>query len=151
MPTQGQATQQKTAMKGRLSRTSVLCALSILLLVCVFWSLNSGAVETTVNDVVAAFSFGDSSAKSQLKSLVINEVRLPRILLAFLVGTALTLAGTLLQGLFRNPLADPALIGVSSGGAMGAVTAIVLLPAIVIKLELTEGLSLIHISEPTRH
>ena len=139
MPTQDQAPQQNSVMKGRLSKTSVLCALSILLLVCVFWSLNSGAVETTVSDVAAAFSFGESSAKSQLKSLVINEIRLPRILLAFLVGAALTLAGSLLQGLFRNPLADPALIGVSSGGAMGAVTAIVLLPAIVLKLELTEG------------
>lgn len=139
MSKQSQATQQKTTAKRKLSRSNVLCALSILLFACVFWSLNSGAVETTLSDVFAAFSFGESSAKSQLKSLVINEIRLPRILLAFLVGAALTLSGSLLQGLFRNPLADPALIGVSSGGAMGAVTAIVLLPVIVIRLKLPEG------------
>lgn len=139
MPTPSLATQQNAAIKGRLSKGSVLCFLSILLLICVFWSLNSGAVETTLSDVIATFSFDEPSSKSQLKSIVISEIRLPRIVLAFLVGAALTLAGSLLQGLFRNPLADPALIGVSSGGAIGAVTAIVLLPAIAIKLKFSEG------------
>ena len=139
MPTPSLATQQNTATKGRLSKSGVLCFLSILLVVCVFWSLNCGAVETTLSDVFTAFSFDEPSAKSQLKSIVISEIRLPRIVLAFIVGAALTLAGSLLQGLFRNPLADPALIGVSSGGAIGAVTAIVLLPTIAIKLKLTEG------------
>ena len=54
------------------------------------------------------------------------SIRLPRVLLAILVGAALAVAGAAMQGLFRNPLADPGLIGVSSGGAMGAVVAIVL-------------------------
>jgi len=49
------------------------------------------------------------------------EIRLPRVLLAALVGAALALAGSGVQGLFRNPLADPALIGVSAGAALGAV------------------------------
>ncbi|MBJ7390128.1 MAG: iron chelate uptake ABC transporter family permease subunit, partial [Chthoniobacterales bacterium] len=49
------------------------------------------------------------------------EIRLPRVLLAALVGAALALAGAGVQGLFRNPLADPALIGVSAGAALGAV------------------------------
>ncbi len=57
---------------------------------------------------------------------VVMHLRLPRVVLAILAGAALGLAGAALQGLFRNPLADPALIGVSGGAALGAVTVIVL-------------------------
>ncbi len=53
-------------------------------------------------------------------------IRLPRVLLAVLVGAALAVSGALLQGVFRNPLADPGLIGISSGAALGAVSVIVL-------------------------
>jgi heme transport system permease protein len=53
-------------------------------------------------------------------------IRLPRVLVALLFGAGLGVAGTAIQGLFRNPLADPGLIGVSNGSALGAVTAIVL-------------------------
>ncbi len=75
-----------------------------------------------------------------LPEIVVREIRLPRVLTALLVGAALTLSGALLQGLFRNPLADPALIGVSSGAAMGGVLAIVGLPLLAAHLEWTEGL-----------
>ncbi len=57
---------------------------------------------------------------------VILDIRLPRVVLAGLVGAALSVSGASYQGLFRNPLADPYLIGVSSGAALGAVSAIVL-------------------------
>ncbi len=57
---------------------------------------------------------------------VVQELRLPRALLAMLVGAALAVAGTLTQGVFRNPLADPGLIGVASGAALAAVAVIVL-------------------------
>jgi iron complex transport system permease protein len=57
---------------------------------------------------------------------VIWEIRVPRALTALLVGAGLGAAGACLQGLFRNPLADPGLIGVSSGGAIGAITGIAL-------------------------
>lgn len=56
----------------------------------------------------------------------VNAIRWPRVLMAALVGSALALAGSTLQGVFRNPLADPGLIGVSSGAAVGAITAILL-------------------------
>ncbi len=56
----------------------------------------------------------------------VMDLRLPRVVLAILAGAALAMAGAALQGLFRNPLADPALIGVSSGAALGAVAMIVL-------------------------
>lgn len=62
---------------------------------------------------------------------IIFTIRLPRVILAGLVGASLALAGATYQGLFRNPLADPYLIGVASGAALGATVAIVLpLPAI---------------------
>ena len=57
---------------------------------------------------------------------VIRELRLPRVLLALLVGAGLAVAGVATQGVFRNPLADPGLIGVSSGAALAAVAVIVL-------------------------
>lgn len=58
--------------------------------------------------------------------LVVRDLRLPRILMAALVGAALASTGAALQGLFRNPLADPGLIGISAGAALGAVAVIVL-------------------------
>jgi len=61
---------------------------------------------------------------------IVMRVRLPRILLGALVGVALAAAGTVMQGFFRNPLADPSIIGVSSGAATGAVAAVVF-PALI--------------------
>jgi iron complex transport system permease protein len=61
---------------------------------------------------------------ADLAGLIISEVRLPRMALAILVGAALGLSGAVLQGLTRNPLAEPGLLGVSSGAALGAVIAI---------------------------
>lgn len=55
---------------------------------------------------------------------IVWYLRLPRVILATLVGGALALAGAVLQGLFRNPMADPGIIGISSGGALGAVIAV---------------------------
>ncbi|MEO0508973.1 MAG: iron ABC transporter permease [Verrucomicrobiota bacterium] len=125
---------------ARLPRRLVLAVLGAILLIVSFWSLKSGAVDTDIQDVLIAFSGSDSSAAAEFKSIVIREIRLPRLLTGFLIGVALSLSGALLQGLFRNPLADPALIGVSSGGAMGAVIAIVALPALVATLALPEPL-----------
>jgi iron complex transport system permease protein len=58
-------------------------------------------------------------------AVILFQLRLPRVLLAMLVGGALATAGTVFQGLFRNPMADPAIIGVSSGAALGAILVIV--------------------------
>jgi iron complex transport system permease protein len=69
---------------------------------------------------------GLSGAPDPAQAMVVEYLRLPRVALAILAGAALGMAGAALQGLFRNPLADPALIGVSSGGAVGAVVVIVL-------------------------
>ena len=63
---------------------------------------------------------------SDLEFKVLSEIRTPRVLLACLVGASLGISGASLQGLFRNPLADPGLIGVSAGAALGASFVIVL-------------------------
>ncbi len=63
---------------------------------------------------------------TQRDAILISEIRLPRVILAGMVGAGLALAGAALQGVFRNPLADPGLIGIANGAASGAVTAILL-------------------------
>ena len=71
-----------------------------------------------------------------LETEVLLNIRGPRITLAVLVGAALGVSGAALQGLFRNPLADPGLIGVSAGAALGAVSAIVFLNAALLPFQL---------------
>ena len=67
-----------------------------------------------------------NSSLDELSRVVLIEIRLPRVILAGLVGASLGISGAALQGLFRNPLADPGLIGVSAGAALGATLVIVL-------------------------
>ena len=86
-------------------------------------ALGAGAIRIPVLDVLAGVNSG-------LESTVFFQIRAPRVLLAGVVGATLAVAGASLQGLFRNPLADPGLIGVSSGGALGAVSMIVMAPAL---------------------
>ena len=64
------------------------------------------------------------AAVPETEQAIIASIRLPRIALALIVGAALGVAGAVMQGLFRNPMADPGIIGVSTGGALGAVIAI---------------------------
>lgn len=77
-----------------------------------------------VNISPQALLEGLFSSDANLAHLVITELRLPRTILAVLVGGALGLSGAVLQGLLRNPLAEPGLLGVSSGAAVGAVISI---------------------------
>lgn len=64
------------------------------------------------------------AAAPDTEQAIVSSVRLPRIVLALIVGAALAVAGAVMQGLFRNPMAAPGIIGVSTGGALGAVVAI---------------------------
>ncbi len=77
-----------------------------------------------VNISPAAILAGLFTDDPNLAHLVVMELRLPRTVLAILVGAALGLSGAVLQGLLRNPLAEPGLLGVSSGAALGAVVSI---------------------------
>ncbi|MCR9257229.1 MAG: iron ABC transporter permease [Alphaproteobacteria bacterium] len=77
-----------------------------------------GAVPITLTGLLAG--------EANIEQAVFWDIRLPRVIMGILVGAALAVAGASLQGLFRNPLADPGLIGVSSGAALFAAIAIVL-------------------------
>ena len=79
----------------------------------------------TVEILLEQIGFGESGAPAT-EQAIIETIRLPRIILALIVGAALGVSGAVMQGLFRNPMADPGIIGVSTGGALGAVIAIAL-------------------------
>jgi len=79
--------------------------------------------QVLVQEVPVISAFFQFDPVSKPISTVILQVRLPRVILAILVGAALSTAGAVYQALFRNPMADPYVIGISSGGALGAVIA----------------------------
>jgi iron complex transport system permease protein len=98
-----------------------------LLLAVTIVALGTGAVRIPPARVVAILLRQDAAAGlTDAMHAVIWSVRLPRVLLALVAGSGLAMCGVLMQALFRNPLADPALIGVSAGAALGAVAVIVL-------------------------
>ncbi|MGO4436576.1 FecCD family ABC transporter permease [Rhizobium sp. RAF56] len=109
-------------------RSQIAVAAIAALVVCALLSLvfcvTTGAAEASVIDVVA--SLFSTSAETARDRIIILDIRLPRAILGFLIGASLAVSGTIMQGLFRNPLADPGLVGVSSGASLGAVTMIVL-------------------------
>lgn len=104
-----------------MSRTSTIAATSALSLCAVMlvgFSLFVGPSGLSPAEVLSALTGGDGPA-----SVIVLDLRLPRALLAFLVGAALAGSGAVFQALFRNPLADPFVAGVSGGAALGAVAA----------------------------
>jgi iron complex transport system permease protein len=107
------------------SRVILLSSAMGLLLLCVACvSLSMGTAEISWPQILE-FITGESG-QSDYTGLILLEIRLPRILLAGLVGYALALGGVIFQALLRNPLADPFILGVSSGSAFGAILGIVL-------------------------
>ncbi|WP_417662954.1 FecCD family ABC transporter permease [Pseudomonas sp.] len=106
---------------------SLLIALGVLL-VCAFGlSLALGPVSLSLADTAKALLhlLGLPVTGAEQAQLIIERIRMPRSLLGAAVGAVLALCGVAMQGLFRNPLADPGLVGVSSGAALGAAVAIV--------------------------
>jgi iron complex transport system permease protein len=119
------------ALFARKRRRLVLAAILLvaLFLALAVVSLGTGAVAIPaprVIEVVRGWLAGDAGILSSRDALVIFGIRLPRLVLGALIGAALAVSGTLMQGLFRNPLADPGLVGVSSGAALAAAATIVL-------------------------
>lgn len=114
----------------KLSKNRLLLLLVILLFICLTVSLLLGSINIPVNTVLSAINPFQSSASgnynNQNLQLIIEKIRLPRALLAVLVGGVLGISGAVSQGLFRNPLADPSLIGVSAGASIGAIAMIFL-------------------------
>lgn len=101
----------------RFSARSLITVLTVLLPVVVLVSLVIGTVNITISDALNTLL---GSATNQQIGTILLDIRLPRILMAIFVGAVLASTGAVMQGLFRNPLADPSLIGVSSGASVGA-------------------------------
>jgi len=93
-------------------------------------AIAGGAVHIAWGDVPAAVSLLWGGEAASPNAGVLAWVRLPRVALAGAVGATLGVCGAAMQGLFRNPLADPALLGLSSGGALGVVLATVMADAV---------------------
>ena len=99
-------------------QTGILSLFVISTLLILVASITLGSFNFSLQELL-----NDSNS---LDNIVLLEIRIPRVLLAAFVGASLGLSGASLQGLFRNPLADPGLIGVSAGAALGASLVIVL-------------------------
>ena len=110
-------------------RLGIICGgLAALLFVVVVFSLKLGAVPISVTDLVMSLGRTLIGTDSQLPTeyrVIVFGLRLPRILLGILVGASLGVAGAGFQALLRNPLADPYVLGVSSGAALGAILSLV--------------------------
>jgi len=113
-------------MEGDRSARAKLALIlfALLLVVTSLVSVMTGPVPLTVATVLDAIFAPETAEQRDLA--IVWSVRLPRTVLAILVGGALAFSGALMQGLFRNPLADPGLIGVSAGATFAAIAAIVL-------------------------
>lgn len=119
------------------TKASFFLTLIILILVLFFsfiYSLSIGVVNINYADIISMLYYNILESSSQqakellasVNASVIFDLRLPRIIMAVLSGGALALGGVVMQALIRNPLADPYILGVSSGAAMGATASIIL-------------------------
>ncbi|WP_455662883.1 FecCD family ABC transporter permease [Pradoshia sp.] len=112
--------------RGGLRMVTLYGGSLLFVTVAVIWGLLSGSADLSVQEIVGILLKNITGHEGFFEGqknieMIIWNIRLPRILLALLVGSALALAGAAFQGLLQNPLADPYTIGVSSGASVGAV------------------------------
>jgi iron complex transport system permease protein len=112
---------QRTVTRGsRLFALTPVFVMSICLCAVIVLAVGIGSEYISPPKVLTALSHGISGNLETSDDTIIWQMRLPRVLLAALVGAALAVSGAAFQGLFRNPLADPYLLGVASGAGFGA-------------------------------
>jgi iron complex transport system permease protein len=118
----GARTHRTTRAIGVIAGSAVVLACAAVL------SVTRGAIPISLQDTVAALAAGSRGHASELFGVqaIVWNLRAPRVLMAVLVGATLGGSGAAMQGLFRNPLADPYLLGVASGAAFGATLAMTL-------------------------
>ncbi len=118
------AFQPKKSSERNKRRRWLGVALFLSLILVVFYGIASGSVFISLSELwLALGGNGDN-----VQATIIWNLRLPRVLVGLLAGACLAASGALLQGVMRNPLADPGIIGVSAGGGLAAVIALVLFP-----------------------
>jgi iron complex transport system permease protein len=113
-------------LRSLRSRVALLTGLAVgvgLLALCLLVSVRFGAAQIGTWDVIGAFTNYTGSEDD----LIIRTLRVPRAVIAALVGAALAVAGAIMQGLTRNPLADPGILGIEAGAALAVVGAVFLL------------------------
>ena len=141
----------------KFKRRLLLTGLLVLVVVLCLLSLSVGRYPLPISDIIG-FIFGQKTVDEHT-ALLLTEVRLPRILAALLVGGTLSVSGVAYQGMFKNPLISPDILGVSSGAGFGAALAILLswsmlgiqlsafafgLAAVLIALALSKRISGVH-------
>ena len=109
--------------RRQIARRAHLWLAALLIVICIA-SLAIGASGTSLWGALHKLAAGEEL--TQMEQVVLWDIRLPRMILGVCVGASLAVSGAVMQGLFRNPLADPGIVGVTAGAGLGAVTAIVL-------------------------
>jgi len=120
-------TTSKRVKNSRLvKRISIFIISLAVLIFASILSLRFGSVRFSTNEIITALT---STEASSVRTIIMN-IRLPRTLIAIMVGANLAVAGALLQSVMRNPLADPGLTGVSTGAGLAAVTIMLVFPGL---------------------
>jgi iron complex transport system permease protein len=125
----GNAVSSVTGIEGDRSRRAAraIVLLAVLLVATIAYSLTSGASDASFGAVMMdLLSLSEPETLGVRDRVVIYDIRMPRVATGILVGAGLAVSGAVLQGLFRNPLADPGLVGISAGSSLGAAAVIVL-------------------------
>ncbi|WP_416149953.1 FecCD family ABC transporter permease [Salipaludibacillus sp. HK11] len=111
-------------LENKFKKRWVIIATPIFLLLSAIYGLIEGSVPLSIPDIWMVFTTDFPS----VERTIIFDLRLPRILIGILVGACLAASGALLQGVMKNPLADPGIIGVTAGGGLAAIICMILFP-----------------------
>jgi iron complex transport system permease protein len=117
------------AISLRIDRRVPLMLLCLVAVIGVAMVMNVGRGEYPISPLDIIKTVLNLDTGNPDHAFVIHNLRLPRTLVAFMVGVALAISGTIFQGLTRNPLADPGIIGINAGASLAAVTVIILFPS----------------------
>ena len=122
----GEALLHRPSVAGRAGFTPALVVSVVVLLVCVLIGVAAGAVHISPSRILAILLGREGLASAE--RVILLYLRLPRVVTAGVIGASLSLAGVLFQGLFRNPMAEPYVLGTSGGAAFGAALGMFLFP-----------------------
>ncbi|CAB9495223.1 FecCD family ABC transporter permease [Alteromonas macleodii] len=109
--------------------------LVVLLLICAYIGLTRGSLPIDIEQQLKYFISGGNTAANSTHWYVLSEIRLPRVIMTMLIGALLAVSGCAMQGLVRNPLADPGLIGIAGGAAAAAALSMTIVPPLIPALE----------------
>ncbi|MEO0328265.1 MAG: iron chelate uptake ABC transporter family permease subunit [Pseudomonadota bacterium] len=115
----------KAHEKGGFSRLVIFLLIGFYIVAAAI-TLGVGAADISIANVVSTWNWQTPMTFNTRDEIILFNLRMPRLILGTIVGAALSVCGAVLQSLFRNPLADPGIIGVTAGASLGAVSMIVL-------------------------